>query len=143
MEEKKKLIRVMFYRYCTVFTLIIGANLLWMFREGASQTIKLGDLGQIELMAIFCALGDLLFAFQKELTKRQELIRNILHYIYINVVVFFFAFTCVRGRLVNILLIAVTVAVIYWINFALNFYGDKKDALKMNDLLEKIYKNDE
>lgn len=144
MKRLKEMLRAMFYRYCIVFTLVMGINLLIPCMTGhINESFEIKNLLVIELIAVLCALGEIFFFVKTELTKGEELFCYILHYIYINVVVITLVFTYSKINIPLFLLVIASIAVIYWINFVIDFYQNKKDASKINDLLQKINKNDE
>lgn len=144
MEKVKKILKLMFYRYCVVFTLIVGINILALFVTGRlGEKCSTYGLLVIEAMAILCAFGELFYIGQENDSKRKGIIRSILHYCYINVVVIGVAWSQIKLGFPDILILLASIAVIYWVNVALDFHQNKKDALIMNDILSKINNNDE
>ncbi|MDO5294554.1 MAG: hypothetical protein Q4F05_17605 [bacterium] len=144
MRQAKEIIKAMFYRYCIVFTLVVGGNMLVGGLCGVSGlSFDTHDLITIQMMAVLCSIGDLFFIHSAEDTKIQGILRSVIHYIYINVVVLSLAVLRTTMPLKNIWIVAISIAVIYWINIVTDFYQSKKDVLKMNDMLQKINNNDE
>lgn len=144
MEELKELLRKIFRRYCIVFTLVVTANVIINYvSTGRSALFQTKDMIAIEIMALLCGFGDLFFIHEERDTKKQNIIRSIIHYVYINVVVLGVVLGYTNINFINVLLTLVSIAVIYGINSLATFCQQKKDATKMNDILHKINNNDE
>ncbi|MDO5520198.1 MAG: hypothetical protein Q4G58_06870 [bacterium] len=144
MGEAKEVIKGIFIRYCIVFTLVVGGNMLVIWMNGTQGAyFSMSDLVTIQIMAALCGLGDLFFIHSSEDTKVRGMIRSVIHYVYINAIVLILTILRTSIPMRNIWIVAISIAVIYWINIVLDFYQSKKDVLKMNDMLQKINKNDE
>jgi Co/Zn/Cd efflux system component len=106
---------------------------------------------QILFVSFLCCTGNLFYYYndmkQKEgLSRKQFLIRIILHYFYINIIVigaglifeWFYWY-----RIDMMIAILVMILVIYTCIWFINFQRDKKLAMQLNEKLKEYYKKEE
>ncbi len=98
-------------------------------------------LWQIILMAFVCTLGNFIYYSKYELSKRQMMIRIVIHYFYINLVVLGGAFLwewITQGYIVQFVVMLLLIAVVYVGVTLVNFMKEEKTAEVLNKRLSKI-----
>ena len=116
----------------TVFITIFFPDLLF--------SIKL--IWEVIAMSVLTSLGPILFISKHEITKKQMKIRQIIHYIYINIIVVGNALLCgwiEIGEIIQVgTLLLMIASVFFGVNAAM-FKQEKKTAESMNERLREIY----
>lgn len=116
---------------------IAVAVFISVFYPGASLSVAL--LWQILACSIICALGNIMWWTDKQLSRMEILIRIFLHYLYINVVVFGSAlvFDWINyDSIAMVISMFFMILVIFIVVFLESRYHDKK----MSDLMNKRLK---
>ena len=127
--------------YVTAGNTIGAAIYITLFSRKDQFSYQL--LWQIIGIAAVCALSNLIFMSKYELSKKQIILRYVIHYIYINIVVIGGAvlFRWInQGETVNIVFMFVLVAVIYACIITLISRHDFKIAEDLNEKLSKYNK---
>ena len=117
-----------------VFCLIINPN----------ASFALDEIGKILLMAFVSDLPYVLFFSRKELSKKQMLIRQVLHLSALLAVLLYLAhlWNWVNlNSLKEVTIFLVLVLIVYTIIFVATAYRDKKLADKLNDKLKERYRS--
>jgi hypothetical protein len=139
MEQFQKLLAI--FTRITTLSVMGTAVFISIFWEGASLSVAI--LWQILAVSLLCSLAALLWIKEVK-TKKQLLFRNIISYLYVNVVVMGCGFAfgwylweqlpMVLGMLLLILLITLAVSII-------PYYKDKELADKMTEKLSERQSN--
>ena len=139
----KRVIKNIGFRYVIVLAAIcsILPMVSLILKEWKDETSL--QLWYLTLMALFCALGEVIImeSETRSRSKKETLIRFLCHYIYINTVVIFLGIRVGWFSLVNyieIVVLAIMIAVIYLINTLISYYKDKNLADKMNRILSSM-----
>ena len=139
----KRVIKNIGFRYvivlAAIFSILPMVSLI--LKEWKDETSL--QLWYLTLMALFCALGEVIImeSETRSRSKKETLIRFLCHYIYINTVVIFLGIRVGWFSLVNyieIVVLAIMIAVIYLINILISYYKDKNLADKMNRILSSM-----
>lgn len=135
-EELKK---SFIFDYFVIVTGIIIGTFLYCFIFEREATFSLFYFGWV---LIFSFLGDLplcIFYSRKELSEQQWLIRNILHFILLEVLLLVVAyFTKIYTNLTGGIIFAVNVAGVYVLVRFIGHQKNKRLAFKMNANLLKL-----
>lgn len=103
-------------------------------------------LWEIIGLAVLCALGNVIYASHREISKRDIKIRFLLHYFYINAAVIGWAYFCHWIRpitLAGTLILILIIAIVYIFVSTYSIKSDKKVAMKLNERLRKVNREDE
>lgn len=120
------------------------AIFITVFNRDLSLTVDI--LWQIIVLAAICSLGNLIYYYQRDLSKRQMKIRIVCHYIYINIVMIGGGFLCdwlSIDYLPEIAVMFVMVAAVYIIIMTVNFHQEEKIAENLNRQLRKRFPSSE
>lgn len=142
MSHIKSIIRI--FIYVTAANTIGSAIFLTFFDREVQFSYIL--LWQFIGIAAICALGNLIFWSNQELSKRQMNVRNVLHYLYTNFIVIGGAFVLKwiePDQIRNIAFLIILVAVIYGYSFIIMFKSDEKTAEDVNKKLRKYNDNED
>ena len=93
-------------------------------------------------MSVLTSLGTILFITKHEISKKKMRIRQIFHYIYINVIVMATALLCGWVEIRAILQIGTLLLLIASVYFGVSaamFKQEEKTAESMNERLREIY----
>ena len=112
--------------FCTVFyqNLSFGIELLW----------------QVVALSLFCTLPGLVYVSKKELTKKQMLIRQIIHLGVLLILLLFFAYHWEwidEGSIVQPIVFIIMFSLVYTMVSYITYKRDKKVANILNERLEK------
>jgi hypothetical protein len=123
----------------------IGSTIfITLFEKDA--TLNYLFLWQMIIIAVGCALGNVIFVAKRELTKGEIKIRFILHYVYISLIVIggahFFDWINIRN-ITDIGMMVVLIAIIYTSVTTAMFKNDSKEAEDLNKKLSKYNKREE
>lgn len=139
----KRVIKNIGFRYAIVLAAIcsILPMVSLIINEWKDETSL--QLWYLSLMALFCALGEVIImeSETRNRSKKETIIRFICHYIYINIVVILLGIRVGWFSLVNyieIVILAIMIAVIYLINTLISYYKDKNLADKVNRILSSM-----
>ncbi len=136
-------IKEILFTFACVTTLVTFATAIYITIFWNDPSLSVNILWEILGSSALCSLGNLIY-IQGDLNKKQELLRIILHYIYINVVVlgcgiafqwfYLEQIPMVVGMLVNI-------AVIFTIVMMVLKYRHKRLADRFNQRLAEYNRN--
>jgi uncharacterized membrane protein YfcA len=118
---------------------ISSALFITLFYPGVEISIVL--LWEILIMSAVSSLGNLFFWSKYEISKNQMRIRQIIHYIYINVIVLAGAFLwkwITPGFLTQLIVMLVLIAAVYAGVMYFNLKKEKKVAEDLNQRLSQI-----
>lgn len=97
---------------------------------------------EIVAMSAVCALGNMIYYYKRDLTKKQMKLRIIIHYLYINAVVFGGSFLwewLTPGLIPEFLVMLLLVTVVYVIITVVTIRQEVKIAENLNRRLRKQY----
>lgn len=107
--------------------------------------LSAGILGQIVVMSFVCAIGNFIFYAKYEISKQQMMIRKIVHFLYINAIVFLGAFLwhwVTPGMITQFFVLLVMIELVYVAVTVINILKENRDAEVMNQRLSQLNKND-
>ncbi|MGL4607516.1 MAG: DUF3021 family protein [Eubacteriaceae bacterium] len=138
----EELLKNILRSFFVITTGIIISMYIFCMVFNPAANFGLNDIGRVLIMALASSLLFFIFYSDKELNKRQMLIRQAIHLPVLLGVLLFFAW---RWDWVNVknpkecgILILLIIGV-YVVVLATNTYQDKKLADKLNDSLKKRY----
>lgn len=116
--------------FCTVFyqTGYFSVELLW----------------QVLALSLFCTLPGLVYVSKKELTKKQMLVRQIVHLCILLTILLFFAYYwrwLDAGNIVHPIVFIVMFSSVYTMVSYITYIRDKKVSKMLNDRLSKYKQN--
>jgi uncharacterized membrane protein len=97
---------------------------------------------EVIVMSVLTSLGTILFITKQEISKKQMKLRQIVHYIYINVIVLATALLCGWVEISAILQIGTLILLIASVYFGVGaamIKQEEKTAESMNERLREIY----
>lgn len=109
------------------------------------QQIPTVTLWQFIILAAFCALGNLIYYSEKELNRHKAMIRQVFHYIYINISILGAAgiWDWMKvGMNRNTIILIIIIAFVYAGIISLIFIQDTKTAEDVNEILKNINKEE-
>lgn len=122
--------------------ILIAAAIFITAFWGRTSEISIGILWQILIVSAFCSLGILVFPSnaEKEIFKKEMLIRQILYFLYVNVVVlglgsYFGWFSFRNWKMV--LLMEILIIGVYVLIHIISYLNDYKVAKSMNEKLSE------
>lgn len=124
---------------------LIGSTLFITF-YAADTPIGVLFLWQLILLSVLCAVATLIFYSNHELSKRQYLIRNVVHYIAIHIIMLTGAvyFQWINSnQLWDIVIFILIITLVYVIVNVAVFISNKTLAKQLNEQLLKIQIQDE
>lgn len=133
-------IKEMLYTFSYVMTGVIFATAIFITVFHPELHFSVTLLWQIIGTSAACVFGNLLYPKNVELPKKQLIIRIILHYLYVNLVVFVCGYCFDWFNIENIkmvLAMALLIAVIFIIVSAVLWSGDKKTSELLNKRLKE------
>lgn len=132
------------------FVYIIAGNTigvtLYIFMVSGTKTISTAILWQIILVAAICALGYLILIVPHEISKKFLIVRQIIHYLYINTIILGSArlFDWMNLNSLGILLsMILIIAIIYISMITIIFLQDSQTADRVNKKLRAFRSEDE
>ncbi len=128
------------YIYVLAGSILSTAIFISVFVPETVFTVLL--LWEVIVMSAATTLGTLIFYSKKEISKRQMKIRTVIHYIYINLIVFSTALLCGWVDLkhtVQLLFLLLLIAAVYYSVSSAMFKKEEKAAECMNERLREIY----
>lgn len=137
-------IKEILHTFCYITTGITMAHAVYIGIFWGTTEISTKAFGDILLVAFLCTLGNLIYP-EKEPGKKELIIRMIIHYVYINVVVFGFGIALGWFRLDNltmILVLLLLIAAIFFGIWGVFYFQGKKEANDLNERL-KAYQEEE
>lgn len=130
---------------------VFGTAVFINIFEGNAR-VSVGILWEILGVSFLCSMGNLIY-YDKNIdyyyysySKRQRIIRTILHYLYINIVVLGCGLTFEWIYWNRIDMIAVMIAlimIIFILIWSINFLRHKKVATQLNEKLEEFYRREQ
>ncbi|MDF2541288.1 MAG: hypothetical protein K0S47_1006 [Herbinix sp.] len=141
MDFLKKIVQI--FIYVTAGNTICGALYVTVVRP--EYDIDQSFLWQAIIVAAICALGTFIFLSRHELSKKQNFIRTLVHYLYINIVVIggacLFQWINLEDSF-GLFIMFVFVAIIYACVTMFLFKVDQQTARDLNRRLMKIHRED-
>ncbi len=135
-------IKEMFHTYSYVVTGVLFACALFITVFNRTGIIPAILLWQILAVSFLCVLGNLFFP-QHEMTRRERIVRRLLHYLYINLVVFgsarVFYWFDEDNLLMNVFMFLIILVVFFTVSYTVHRENRKLSAL-LNERLEQ-YQN--
>lgn len=129
----------------TTATLIVSAfwNIISALSEGKNlitATVPLMILPEILLMGLFTGIGTTLIINEDCASRKEDLIRRVIHCAYICIVVLVMGgfFDWYSPTPSGILLMLFSILAVYLFTFFTNYYQSKRLADKLNEKLEQI-----
>ncbi len=113
-----------------------------LFYRDALFNIEL--LWQIVLLSFLCTLPSLVFTSKTELTKKQMLVRQIIHLGILLTLLLFFALRwewIESDKIVHIIVFILLIAIVYTVVTYFTYVKDKMVAKMLNDRLSKYKQN--
>lgn len=139
--DMKEIAPRVLYSFFIIFTCSLVAMCIFALFAGY-RFIAITDLFVLLGLAILTSLAGFIFYSKKELSKRQMLIRNIIHFLLIQGIIFSAAFL-VRwiflhypGRMV---LLVVLVSIVYVVVYTMEGYKTKRLADRLTQKLHDYY----
>lgn len=132
------------FSYITTGTLLAVAMFLTVFEPDTSIPVKL--LWQIVGVSFICALGNMLRYFHENYTRKQQIIRLVIHYLYINGVVLgcgYFFHWFFAESVIQILCMIVLIAVIYVTVSLAMWNKGKRESSQLNKHLREYQEKKE
>lgn len=132
------------YAYVVLGVVIASATFISIYYPGTSLSVML--LWQILASSFVCVLGNLLWWTSKQLSRSETAIRIILHYLYINVIVFGSAllFDWIDSdNLIMIISLFLMILIIFVFVFVAIRHHDKRISEMMNRSLKKYQGQEE
>lgn len=132
------------YAYVVLGVVIASATFISIYYPGISLSVML--LWQILASSFVCVLGNLLWWTSKQLSRSETAIRIILHYLYINVIVFGSAllFDWIDSdNLIMIISLFLMILIIFVFVFVAIRHHDKRISEMMNRSLKKYQGQEE
>ena len=136
------LLRTMIRAFFVIATGIVASTYVFCLIFNQSAVFSLDDIGKILLMAFTSDIPFFIFYSRRELSKKQMLIRQIIHLPVLLAVLFWFAWLwdwVNMDRPNEIIVFVLLIIIIYAIVLAAAVYQDKKLADKLNDRLKQRY----
>lgn len=133
-------IKEMLYTFAYVITGVIFAAAIFITIFNPDMLFSVELLWQIAGASFVCVFGNLLYPINVELSKRQMIIRMILHYFYVNIVVFVCGHCFEWFPIDNIkmvLFMALVITVIFVVVSIVLWSGDKKTSELLNKQLKE------
>ncbi len=135
-------IKEMFHTYSYVVTGVLFACALFITVFNRTGIIPAILLWQILAVSFLCVLGNFFFP-QHEMTRRERIVRRLLHYLYINLVVFgsarVFYWFDEDNLLMNVFMFLIILVVFFTVSYTVHRENRKLSAL-LNERLEQ-YQN--
>jgi hypothetical protein len=137
--ELKQILKKMFYGYFIIYTgAMFGTYVFCMIFD---RDVSFG-VSYFAWMALFSLVGDLpslVFCSTKELTKHQWIVRVIIHFILLEVILLIMArWLDLYSTLVEGILFAGIIFVIYWVVRGITFSGDLRQANEINEKIKHL-----
>lgn len=142
MKTLKKIIQIFFY--VLAGSIICTAIFMTIFLPKLYFTVEV--IWQVILVSAIASCGSLIFYSRHEISKKQMMLRFIIHYIYINTVVLGGAFLLewVNARsMPQVITMVLLIAVVYFSITTSTFNDEKKMADNINQKLRKVYPEEE
>lgn len=135
-------IKEMFHTFPNVVTGVLFACALFITLFNKNGVISSSLLWQILLTSFLCVLGDLFYP-QRKMTGRERIARRLLHYLYINLVVFgcarVFNWYDKESLTMNVFMFWMILTVFLTVSYTIQRKNKKLSAL-LNERLER-YQN--
>ena len=138
----KEIIRT--YAFIVLGVEIAVAAFISIFYPGISLSVAL--LWQVLASSFVCVLGNLIWWTSKRINKKEVAIRILLHYLYINVVVFgsAFLFDWIKfGSIIMVLSMFVMILIVFVLVFLATWCYGKRISEMMNRGLEAYREREE
>lgn len=139
-ESVKRRIREILLTFCMVTTgsLFVSAVYIHVFWPGDPQ-VSVSVLWQLPIIAFVCSLGNFIHPY-RAVSRRRGICQNILHYLYINVVVlgggYYFAWI-ERGNMLMLVVMALGIMVVFVAVSVVVWSWHKKEAEHLNSKLQE------
>lgn len=135
-------IKEMFHTFPYIVTGVLWACAIFISIFNRDGLIPASLLWQILAVSFLCVLGILIYP-QRKMTKRESVIRRLLHYLYINVIVFgsarVFHWFDEESLIMNLSLFLTIVAVFFTVSYTM-LRNDRKISALLNEHLQQ-YQN--
>ncbi|MDR3208039.1 MAG: DUF3021 domain-containing protein [Oscillospiraceae bacterium] len=138
----EELLTTMLRSFFVITTGVVLSMYVFCLIFAPEASFSLADLGRILLMSLVSDLTYVIHYARKELSKKQMLLRTVLHAAALAVVLLFLARAWAWVNLDSVAQVAVFLALVagvYAAVSAVGLYRDKKLADKLNDRLQKRY----
>lgn len=123
-----------------VTTCVVFAVALFTTAVNPSETVDAVTLWQMPAVSFLCTLGCLIYPWDRNLGKKEMIVRIGIHYIYSNIVVLGagYIFRWYQpDHLRSIIAMLLTIAVIFMIVSVISWTKSAKDARRMNERLKE------
>lgn len=140
--RKEELLKKMINSFFMITTGVVISMYVFCLIFNPDAKFTLTDIGRILVMAFVSDLPFLIFLSSRELSKKQMLIRSIIHFIVLSAVLLYFAFLWEwvnprEEKEIGVFLLFVLL--VYVVVFLTSKYRDGKLSDKLNDQLKQRY----
>ncbi|MFT4144566.1 MAG: DUF3021 family protein [Mobilitalea sp.] len=139
------IIKKLLSNYVMIFTGIAFSSALFIsiFNPEVNYMSKL--LMQMFIMAALSTMGNLIFYSMKEVSKKSMMIRTIIHYCYVNFIVYTlsFIFNWINFKsILQLVLMFVLILLVYIIVYLANYIKGEMEAKAMNLQLSRFHEEE-
>ncbi len=129
--------------FSMVLTAVVFAVALFTTVINPSEMVETKLFWQMPLVSALCTVVSLIYPWDREMTKKEVIVRKLLHYFLVNVIVlcsgaFFHWYD--PSQLRNIIAMVLTIALIFTVISVISWRKLAADAARMNEKLEEYQK---
>lgn len=138
----KDLLKMMFHAFFIITTGVVISMYVLCLLFNPNGAFSPVDIGGILLTACISDLSFLVFCSEKELSKKQLLLRFSIHILVLSAILLYLAYLFKWVNIKSPQQIAAFILLVLGVyagTFVISFYQDKKTADKLNDSLKRRY----
>lgn len=133
-------IRFLIQTFSMVTTCVVFAVAVFTAGINPSEIVDAEIFWQIPLVSALCTLTSLIYPWDREMSKREVIVKTVIHYVLVNVVVlssgaFFNWYDPSHFR--NVCAMVLVIALIFGVVSIISWRKSAADAARMNERLEK------
>lgn len=136
-------IRFLMQIFTMVMTGVVFAVAVFTMVINPTDTVETKLFWQMPLVSALCTLVSLIYPWDREMSKREVIVKTLIHYVLVNVIVLgggalFYWYD--PSQLRNIVSMVFTVALIFAVVSVISWRKSAADAARMNEKLKEYQK---
>lgn len=139
------IIKKLLSNYVMIFTGIAFSSAIFIAIFNPEVNYMSILLLQMFIMTALSTLGNLIFFSTKEVSKKSMRIRTIIHYLYVNLIVYTMAFVfnwINFNSILQLVLMFVLILLVYVVVYIINYIKGKMEAKAMNLQLSRFHEEE-